>query len=438
MANETHTTLRSSLSVLRHGMYARFMVAELISMVGSWMQTQAQQFLVEEQAKTSLEQALISFALMMVIPLFNPWGGTVADRGDRRRILICVVSIQALLSALIGGLVYFHVWALWQLAIISVMFGITHAFEGPAYSALLPQLVPREKLGAAVALDRSVFHTARVIGPALAGIMVATLGTQSAFFANALSFLGPIIILLMIPPAPKVSAEEAKARRSGFIDGWRHVRSDRPTFRMVLIMAASALLCSPLVVILLTFYARRTLHLDPMGIGWLMSLTGVGAVFASFSLLAIPPAKRLLCIRLGAALSVLAMLALAAATNFPTAAVAFSLLTLGLNFLFGIGNQIVQERAPDALRGRVSAVASMSFVAVIPFSGIVIAALDGWLGMRTAIVVSAVGYALTAGFILARRWPQLTRDSVGPVKELTPTAEEIALEPQIDADVRGN
>lgn len=405
MAQEP-TTLQNSLSVLRDGVFGRFMIAEFVSMIGAWMQTQAQQFLVEERAQSSLDQALISFALMIVIPLFGPLGGSMADRSDRRRILITVIGIQAILAAGVGALAQANILQMWQLTVVAVMLGITHAFESPAYSALLPSLVPRDKLGAAVAFDRSVFHAGRIIGPALAGIMVASFGASSAFYANALSFIGPLIILASLPPRVRGSQDEEHARQTGFKDGLRFVRNDAPTYRMVLLMAANALFCSPFVMILLTFYARRELHLDPAQVGWLMSLTGIGALIASFGLLAIPPSKRGIYLRMGAGCTIVAMGALAIAHNFLVAALAYGVLTLGLNFIFGIGNQLVQERAPDVLRGRVSAVASLSFVAVIPFSGIFAALLDGWLGMRWALVICAAGYAVVAGPLLLRAWPQ--------------------------------
>ncbi len=400
------STFRSSLGVLGSSLYARFMVAEFISMVGSWMQTQAQQFLVEEQARTSLDQALVSFALMIVIPLFGPWGGSLADRADRRRILFIVLTIQALLAASIGYLVQSNAWAMWHLIIVAIILGITHAFESPAYSALLPQLVDRAKLSAAIALDRSVFHAARIIGPALAGLCVASMGTASAFYANALSFLCPLLILCTIPSRKRGTEHEEQQRKTGFMDGWRYVRGDAPTRRMVLIMAANAFFCSPFVMVLLTFYARRTLHLPPMQIGWLMSLTGIGALIASFALLGIAHDRRLFFMRLGAAISFVAMLMLAAANSFTTAAIAYSGLTLGLNFLFGIGNQLIQERTPEAMRGRVSSIAMLSFVGVIPFSGIATALLDQWLGMESAIVVCAIGYAIVVTPLLARAWAE--------------------------------
>ncbi len=394
------------MSVLRDGLFARFMLAEFVSMIGAWMQTQAQQFLVEERAHTSMQQALVSFSLMIVIPFFGPWGGTLADRADKRRILFVVLAVQATLAATMGVLVQGQWWTFWHLTIVAIALGISHGFEGPAYSALLPQLVPREKLGAAVALDRSIFHAARIIGPAAAGIMVAHLGTASAFYANALSFIFPLLILCTVPPRPRGTAEQESRRRTGFADGWRHVRNDPPTFRMIEIMVANSLFCSPFVVILLTFYARRTLGMDALEVGWLMSLTGIGALSASFALLAIPHRLRLLFLRLGAVLAGAAMFALALAQTFAMAAVAFATLALGLNFLFGIGNQIVQERSPDEIRGRVSAVANLSFLAVVPISGILAAALDIWLGMRTALVVCASCYAVTAFCILGRRWPE--------------------------------
>ena len=381
------------------------MIAEFISVVGAWMQSQAQQLVVEEHATSSQEQAWVSFATLMVIPLFGPWGGTTADRHDRRRILIIVMLIQAALASVIGWKLQAGTLLLWHLITVGFALGVTHAFEGPAYSALIPEMVPREKIARAFALDRSVFHTARIIGPALAGFAVAKFGLASAFYANAISFAGPLLMLLTLPPRTRGTEAEERQRRGGFMDGWRHVRSDSPTFRMVLISAANALFCSPFVIVMLTWYGKRTLHLDANAVGWLMGLAGVGALIASLSLIAIPHAWRGVFTRLGGGISVGAMALMAVAQNFAAAALGITLLTLGLNFLYGISNQVVQERAPDPLRGRVSAIASFSFVAVIPFSGLLTSALEHSLGMRRALWICAAGYAVTLTALLCRKWP---------------------------------
>ncbi|MEO6752729.1 MAG: MFS transporter [Chthoniobacteraceae bacterium] len=394
------------------GVFVRFMIAEFISMVGAWMQMQVQQLVVEEHATSSHEQAWVSFATLMVIPLFGPWAGTTADRFDRRRILLVVILIQALLATFVGWKVQVGTLVLWHLVSVGFIMGVTHAFEGPAYSALIPELVPREKIARAFALDRSVFHTARIIGPALAGIAVARYGLASAFYANAISFLGPLVILFAIPARPRGTDAEEKQRRTGFMDGWRHVRSDAPTFRMVLISAANALFCSPFVIVMLTWYGKRTLGLTPGEVGWLMACAGIGALTASVSLLALPHSSRELCVRVGVVLSVISMLFLAAAHGFIVACAGILLLTLGLNFLYGISNQIVQERAPDPLRGRVSAIAGFSFVAVIPFSGLMTSWLESHFGMRAAIVICACGYAVTLAALLVYKGHAARRRSI--------------------------
>ena len=382
------------------------MIAEFISVTGAWMQSQAQQLVVEEHAGSSLEQAWVSFATLMVIPLFGPWAGTTADRHDRRRILIIVMLVQALLATFVGWKVQANALLLWHLVTVGFVMGVTHSFEGPAYSALIPELVPREKIARAFALDRSVFHTARIIGPALAGFAVKKFGIASAFYANALSFAGPLLMLCTLPPRRRGTEAEEKLRRTGFMDGWRHVRSDAPTFRMVLICAANALFCSPFVIVMLTWYGKRTLHLDAGAVGWLMGLAGVGALSASVLLLLIPHKWRGILTRLGAVISIAAMALLAVAPGFTVAALGMTLLTLGLNFTYGIGNQIVQERAPEPLRGRVSAIAAFSFVAVIPFSGLITSALEKQFGMRTAIALCAGGYSITVAALLCRKWPE--------------------------------
>lgn len=384
------------------------MTAEFISMVGSWMQTQAQQFEVEKRATSSMEQALISAAMLAVIPLLSPLGGTLADRWDKRRIIFTMIAIQALLAALTGWLVHTGALQVWHLGVMALFVGITAAFEMPAYSALLPELVPREKMGAAIAIDRSVFHAARIIGPAMAGMLIASFGRAIAFFLNAVSYIAPLLVIFTIPKRQRgTEAEEAK-RQGGFSEGWNYVMADAPTRRMILLMSANACFCSPFLIILLTWYGERTLGLSEGQMGWLMSLSGIGALSASIALLAIHSGKRIHLLRLGALLAVLSMLGLATATRFWFAAVCVCVLTCGLNFIFGIANQIVQERAPDEIRGRVSSVAAMSFVAIIPFSGIMAAQLETWFGMRITLIVCAAAYALIAAAIL--RSKRLTDD----------------------------
>jgi MFS family permease len=402
MPSEQHT-FRNSLGVFREGIFARFMIAEFVSMVGSWMHTQGQQLVVEQQARGSWEQAAVSAATMLVIPLFSPLGGSLADRWDKRRILFVMISIQALLAALVGWLVQSGQLQFWHLLAIAITLGLTAAFEIPAYSALIPELVSRDKLSAAVAIDRSIFHSARIVGPALAGVAVTAWGAATAFYANALSYLGPLLVLCFVAPRKVGTVEEERQRQTGFAEGWRHVRADRPTFHMVCIMAANTLFCSPFVIVLMTWYAERTLHLAPWQTGWLMSLSGIGALSASMAILAFPAKRRPLILRIGSTMSVLAMLGLAAAQEFWGAAVSIAALTMGLNFLFGVGNQLIQERAPDPIRGRVLAVSSMSFIAVIPFSSFLSSGLETWLGMRAALVVCALSYAVVAGWILGRR-----------------------------------
>lgn len=384
------------------------MTAEFISMVGSWMQTQAQQFEVEKRATSSMEQALISAAMLAIIPILSPLGGTLADRWDKRRIIFVMIAIQAVLAALTGWLVHTGALQVWHLGVMALCVGITAAFEMPAYSALLPELVPKEKLGAAVAMDRSVFHAARIIGPAMAGVLIANFGRAIAFFLNAISYIAPLLVIFTIPKRQRgTEAEEAK-RKGGFSEGWNYVKADAPTRRMILLMSANACFCSPFLIILLTWYGERTLGLSEGQMGWLMSLSGIGALSASIIIIALHSRKRMLLLRFGAFISVLSMLGLAVATQYWFAAVCVCVLTCGLNFIFGIANQIVQERAPDEIRGRVSSVAAMSFVAIIPFSGIMAAQLEIWFGMRTTLIVCAAAYALIAAVIL--RAKRLTHD----------------------------
>jgi MFS family permease len=286
--------------------------------------------------------------------------------------------------------------------VVAFVLGVSNSFEMPAAAALVPELVPKEHLAIAIAIDRSVFHGTRLIGPALAGYVIGLGGSAAAFFVNALSFVALMLALVGIRPRAQGSAAEQAQRRTGIKEGVAYVRSDKATLGMIGMMAATTAFVFPVVVVMMPLYARNVLGLGPDKMGLLMAISGIGSLGGSVSLLAVPGNKRcglMLAAVIGAAA---ALTSLSQARAFAFAAASQVVLSLAISTLLGLANIVVQERAPGPLRGRVSAVAGLSFFGLMPFASLGLTTVADWIGMRVVLLVAAGLYLVTGVGVLWR------------------------------------
>ncbi|WP_049975799.1 MFS transporter [Chthoniobacter flavus] len=392
----------SPWAVLKHAPFARYMTGETISMLGTWMQMMAQSWVVAGLTKSNFTLGLLNFASGIPMLVFASWGGVLADRHDKRRILLLTQIVQIITAVSLGWLVYIKEISVWHILIAGVCLGTSAAFEMPAASALIPELVGRERLRAAISVDRSLFHATRTAGPALGGWLMQVMGTASAFFANAASFLAMIIALFTLPSRPVGTAEEEAQRQTGMSEGWKYIRGDRPTRTMILLLMSITTCISPFFMITMSNFCRYVLHVPEEKFGILMASSGVGAFVGSLWLLRIAGQHRRTYLRGAAAIIALAMFGFSQARNLYEAMAALVFMTGGTSTLFGLANTIVQERAPDALRGRVSALTGMSFFGVLPFSGLLVAAIADSVGLRQAMGGAALLFGLAATAILYR------------------------------------
>ena len=376
------------------------MGGEIISLLGTWMQMLAQGWVVTALTTSAFTLGLVNFASGLPMIALTMYGGAIADRHDKRRILIATQIVQAALAVAVGWLVATGQVQIFHIVIAGMLLGISTAFEMPAASALVPELVGRGQLSAAIAVDRSIFHATRLGGPALGGWVIGHFGTATAFYLNALTFGALIAALLTLHPRPRGTEEEERERQSGMKEGWRHVRSDRPTFTMMILLASSTVCISPFFMILMPLYSRHVLHIAASQHGLLMASSGIGAFIGSIWLLSIRREKRNAWLRAAVIMIVAAMCGLAAAHTLVQAIAAMIALTLGTSTLFGLANTIVQERAPDPLRGRVSAIAGLSFFGMLPFAGLLITEFADLAGLRSAMAAGGLCYGVIATLVL--------------------------------------
>src|SRR6476469_2826903 len=203
------------LALLRPGAFRRYIVGSVISDTGTWMQVMAQGYVMSTLTNKALLLGMANLAAGLPMLLLTMIGGSAADRFDKRKILLATQYAQIALAISIGFLIMSGKIQIWHILGFAVLLGISNSFEMPTLNALVPELVTRDEIQSAIAVDRAVFHGSRVVGPSLAGIFISVWGAASAFFLNAISFVALIIALLTIPPRPRGTAEEEEKRASG-------------------------------------------------------------------------------------------------------------------------------------------------------------------------------------------------------------------------------
>ncbi len=426
MSEELKVSTRHALRVLRPGPFRRYIIGSSISDTGTWMQVMAQGYVMSTLTNKAIMLGMANLAAGLPMLLLTMAGGSAADRFDKRKILLATQYVQIALAISMGLLIMSgnieKSHAERSIAVIlafAVVLGISNSFEMPTLNAFVPELVTRDEIQSAIAVDRAVFHGSRVVGPSLAGIFIGAWGAASAFFCNAFSFGALIIALFMIPPRSRGTAEEEQKRASGIKEGFRYVAKDKPSLAMIGLIAATTVFIFPIITVMMPLYVRLVLHLGANQLGFLMGASAVGSVIGAIFLISIPHRKRVPVMMLNVCVVACAIFSLSRAPSFYVATGLLILNSLGLAMNFGLANTIVQERAPDYLRGRVSAVFMLSFVGLMPVAGLGVTGLSDLIGMPTALKIAAVCYAVIALIVLAR----VRRECSRPAAPEKPAAE---------------
>ena len=400
-------------TLLRQGPFTRYITGEGISMTGTWMQVMAQSWVMTGLTDKAVMLGMVNFAASIPMIALSMVGGTFADRYSKRNILLLTQVVQITCAVLLGWLVgtgHIHIW---HILTIAFCLGISGAFEMPAASALVPELVGQDQIATAISFDRAVFHGTRLIGPGLAGYVISLWGPSSAFYANAFSFVALIAALFTIRPHATTPEAAKASSRGGMREGFAYVRSDRPTLAMIGLLSTTVICVFPVPTVMTPLYARNVLGLGPDKMGLLMGLSASGSLAGALSLLGVPRRHRR-GLLFGAVGGIsLALTGLALAHRFSVAAVSLIALSLGISTLAGLSQTIVQERAPGPLRGRVSAIVGLSFFGLMPFAALGITSVSDGLGMRRALVLAALAYLAVATTVLIRAGPHLREPKAG-------------------------
>jgi len=375
---------------LRHRNFQLFFSGQLISLVGTWMDTVAESWLVYRLTGSSLLLGTVAFCNQLPVFLCAPIGGIVADRYNRHRIIIATQVLSMVVAFILAMLTLTHRVQVWQIMVLAACGGVINAFDIPARQSFLIEMVGREDLLNAIALNSSMFNGARVIGPAVAGIVVAAVGEGWCFMANSLSYIAVITGLLLMQLSPRQQHERETSPLEDIINGFTFVKNTAPIRTILLMLGLLSLVGMPYAV-LMPVFAAQILHGGPKALGILMGATGVGALLGAMSLAA----------RVG--VKGLGRLIGYCAIGFGIALIAFSfsrmfwvsaLLLIPVGFCMMVqmasSNTLVQSMVPDSMRGRVMSVYSMMFMGMAPFGGFFAGAIAHHIGAPYTVAIGGL------------------------------------------------
>lgn len=393
-----------AFSALRHRNFRLFWCGQLISLIGTWMQSIGQAWLVLELTHSAWLLGIVGALQFLPVMLLSLFGGVLADRLPKRRVLLFTQSSAMLQAAILWILVATGTVQIWHVLVLAFMLGLTNSFDMPTRQAFVMEMVGKDDLPNAVALNSSLFNMARIVGPGIGGIIIAVLGVAPLFLLNTFSFIPVIIGLALIDlrqlhtRSSRTASEQAKSASQSTFQSLREglayvVRT--PVVLLIIAVVGTVSLFGINFNVVLPLFATEVLHVGPAGFGFISSAFGFGSLISALWL-AWSNSKRSLQFLLVSALAFcvceaafalspryLASLALIAIVGF--AQIAFS----------ATSNTILQTVSPDYLRGRVMSVYMMVFAGSIPLGNLLTGGLAHLFGAPIALLIGA-GLSLVA------------------------------------------
>jgi MFS family permease len=428
---DTSLRLPAPFRAFSHRNYLFWFFGQGISLIGTWMQTMAQQILVYRLTGSAASLGIISFiGLIPLIPL-SLWGGSITDRFPRRTIILITQVIMLVQAFLLAVLTWSGTVQIWHVYLLAFILGAATAVDLPARQAFTVDMVEgKDDLTSAIGLNSAMFNGARAIGPALAGIIVATTGEGNAFFFNGLTFIAVIISLLMMRglPKPKSHLESETNPFKHMVGGFHFIVQRQEILVLVSLIAISAFLSMPYNTLLPVFASvvlkqsaqplvaalcnSNSLFMgcqspEALPLGLLYSMIGVGAVIGALVVASLPAnARRGRWLTVGNLAFPLFLVLFAFSSHFSLSLI----LTLFIGFSFvwqnALANTLLQFITPDELRGRVMGVYTMSFQAMFRLGGLQAGFVADWLGAPISVGIGAV-VSLLYGLFVAVRYPKV-------------------------------
>jgi MFS family permease len=369
----------------------------VVSLTGTWVQSIAQQWLVLELTGSAFKLGLVTTVQFTPLLLLSLVGGAITDRFPKRNLLLATQVIAGLLALTLGILVQTGAVRYWHVVLMAGLLGTVNAFYVPARQAFVPELVERNALMNAVALNSTIFNAARVVGPAIGGLLIAAVGLSLNFYINAASYLAVIIGLLLIKSRPVASTARENSIWQTMREGLAYIVAT-PVVLTILALVGVASLFALNFTTLLPIFARNVLHLHSDGFGFLAASMGMGSLAGAISLAFYNRrelARRL--IYTGAFVFTVAEILFALSRSYPLSMVLLVIVGLFMTLFTTTANTRILSLTPPELQGRVMSVYSLMFLGMTPFGSFLAGVIAQRFGAPTALIA---GSAITLAFTM--------------------------------------
>ncbi len=405
------------LGAFKHRDFRLFWGGQLVSLIGTWMQSVGQSWLVLELTGSPFQLGLVNALQFAPILLLSPIGGALSDRLGKRDILLVTQAVMMVQALVLAVLVRHGHVQFWHVALLAAIYGLGRAVDIPARQAFISDLVGRADLPNAVALNSVVFNGARIVGPSVAGLLIARFDVAVAFYLNALSFVAVLVALLAMRTQGAPDPAGQLGLRQGVLGALTYVGST-PSVGFILSLLVVVSLLGLNFNVVVPLIARDVLNEGAQGFGYLMSALGVGAVAGAGGLALMRRDRPPLAYLAGSAAILCAGVAtLGLVAHFPLAMIVLAVLGVLQIYFTTSCNTTLQLLTPQALRGRVMGLYAMAFAGVTPFGSLLVGTLAEHLGVRAACAIGGIAGVLAVGALVfvARR-----RDALAPPPQSSP------------------
>jgi len=396
------------LASLTYRNFRLFWIGSVISLTGTWMHSAAQGWLVFELTNSPFYLGLTSTASSLPILLFTMLGGVVADRMSKKTIIMTTQIVLMCIALLMATIVSADVVKVWHVLIIAFLIGSAHAFEIPARQSFFIEMVGRENLLNAIALNSAAFHGARMAGPAIAGLIMGTWSIAACFYINTLSFIAAIVALIKMRfrPEDEKKRPQKKGLYKEFAEGMKYIFSNQKVFTLIISVGIISFFGFPYITFL-PVYAKEILKTGATGLGILMGCAGAGA-FTGAIILAFRgdfSKKGLLLIVSGIVFS-LALLVFSISATIWLSYVMLFLIGLGAINQIATANTLLQLNVPDELRGRIMSSFTTVFLGMSTIGNFIVGSYAALVGTKTALLTSSI-FCLLGTLLLVMKKPEI-------------------------------
>ncbi len=397
-----------TLSALKFLNFRLYFIGQTISLSGSWMQIVAQGWLVFELTKNELWLGLVACAAGLPSLILSPLAGVLVERIHTRKLLLATQTVQMFLALALAFLTFTNTIQVWHIMLLAFLLGVTNAIDAPSRQAIVADLVDREHLASGIAMNSIIFNLSRVIGPVIGGILLTQVGPSWCFLINGLSFIAVLITLYIMQVEIRTRNLQAFAPLKQLKEGFKFARQHN-TIAPLLLLAVAAALFTNNISTLLPAFADTVLHSPKEAYANVTTAVGVGAVIAGLVM-------NVLGRRLGRGRVVTIMVVFVTISAFMFSRATTEIPAIIFAGLYGFGiilqfvtvNTLIQNEVPDAFRGRVLSLYTLSWFGIAPFGALLMGFVASAIGTPTTIGMTAILGGVMSIFVLIR-WPDARR-----------------------------